>query len=205
MSCSTSEDTILTCPHGLNRSTNTCYPGPQDVGPIATEDPGPATPAGDTAPPDFDNGGSTDLKDTAAEDPGPVYVDSGPADGTCNPGLDPMNLKIGMPCTSHTQCESCYCYDEAYLFPFRFCTQNCQAGSGSSCPNPEIGTPLYACIEFKTEQIKQFELSVPAICMPRCQSVADCTIYSGQYNACDDEWEGASIQAVDTCMIKSAW
>lgn len=192
-----SEETIITCPHGIDPNTKTCKSAKQDV--VDSEDAGSQgqTDPGNTGPTDS---GVDPNADTVAEDAGPV--DAGPVDGQCTI-TDEMNRKIGQPCTSHTQCETCYCYDEAYLSPFRFCTLDCSEGVGSSCPNEDGAAPEFACIRFTVGLAVAYDLKVSSICMPRCQSVSECKIYAPNYDACDDSWDGVSIQAVNTCAISS--
>jgi hypothetical protein len=105
--------------------------------------------------------------------------------------------KIGQECTDDCECETGYCYDEKYMSPFRFCTQEC-AGVVKGCPNPE-GEKIYECLIFGTAHKDSYNLKVLSICMPKCNSVADCKAISDKYNYCPGksftEWEDITIGA----------
>lgn len=199
--CSTT-DTVKQCPFGYCNAIRDCCAGPQETNTT--------TGADDTGTTD---GGGTDGDDipdvSQPEDDGPVAAeDAGMAaqdvkkDGQCH-FSDPQNLRIGMPCSDHAQCETCYCYDGAYLSPFRFCTQDCSSGPGTSCSdwdNPNAENPEYACVRFTQSLINTYDLAVEAVCMPRCGSAAECQLYAPDYNHCGASWDGQTIQGIGTCQ-----
>ncbi len=132
-----------------------------------------------------------------SEDPG--SFDASPTCSAANPGLG----KIGHPCTGHTDCETCYCYDEAYLSPYRFCTKDCSSGGDSACPLGTGDFPEYACVKFTQAQIKDFSLVHTGICTPRCISQSDCKLYGPDWGYCPKSqttWEDAVVAAVGTCQ-----
>lgn len=160
--------------------------------------------------PDIVDVGLPDNGPVVAEDVGGNEPQDVRIDGQCNPTLDPMNLRAGMPCTGHTDCETCYCYDEAYLAwgassgggSFRFCTQKCEQGAGSSCSELGLTTDEYKCVRFAQQNINDYGLTVEAICMPYCDDASSCEKYGPQYDECGTSWDGKSIQATPTCQVK---
>jgi len=131
------------------------------------------------------------------------------ADGTCSP-TDPRDRRVGQPCTSHTQCETCYCYDEAYMganLPgaFRFCSVPCGSGVSGDCALYGNDKEEYKCIRFTQALINDNNLSVEGLCMPACQTAQECAIYSDKYTYCapkgkTTKWGGDTIQAASTCQ-----
>lgn len=212
---------VTECALGVDPSTLRCRTEAQDSGGTAQNEPD-STPGPSQELPDVverDEGPALIDIVEAVEDTGPIAteqpdvpISTGLADGMCIPGNEesPMDRRIGMPCTSHGQCESCYCYDEQYLSwgqgeggaPFRFCTLKCTGGQGSSCAAAGFDDYEYACVKFTTKLIDDYELEVGGVCVPRCQSAAECESYAPQYNSCGSHWEGAAIQAVGTCQIE---
>jgi len=182
IACNAQEDVIV-CQYGLDPNTQKCMgPGGPDVGPL-------------------DSGSTSDTisnSDTVGEDVGePRYE--------CVDGVDSQHLKIGQPCTSHGQCNSCYCYNEAYLSPFRFCTQPCGSGVGSACPAGTGEFDEFTCLGFAMKNIQDHGLKVEDICMPVCEDVEDCALYAPNYNVCtkfDTKWDGKTISARSTCSIQ---
>jgi hypothetical protein len=152
------------------------------------------TTTGDT--PDIGNDVTVDLGKTAEEDvPKPS--------GQCDPRFDSMHLSMGMPCTSNSECKTCYCYDEAYLAPFRFCTKDCSSGVGSSCSDESRDPEEFKCLKFTSKHVNDHELTIGGLCMPTCQSVEDCKIYAPAYGHCPSsttKWEGSTVQARKTCQ-----
>jgi hypothetical protein len=125
--------------------------------------------------------------------------------GQCNSG-DPQALRIGMPCSSHSQCGSCYCYDEAYMAPFRFCTVDCSSGTGAACSDwdtPNSDKPEYVCVRFTQQLIETYDLGTASVCMPRCQDAADCAIYTAEYKHCGSVWDGQHVQGLGTCQTSA--
>jgi hypothetical protein len=167
------------------------------------------------APP-LDGTGTSDGGGTAAKDtnngsvpgtPPEVSEDAPTPTKACNPQVDKMELRVGMPCTENGQCETCYCYDEAYLAPFRFCTKDCSSGVNSSCSDESLDSEEFKCLKFTGAQIKDHDLKVQSLCMPTCQSVDDCKIYGpDDYNYCPNngtQWEGKTVQARNTCQTSA--
>ena len=121
----------------------------------------------------------------------------------CTPNDDPTKLRIGMPCSADDQCQTCLCYGESYLSPFRFCTKDCQSGTGSGCPQGEGPFPEYTCLRFTHKLITDYELTIEALCMPLCQNVEECAIYAPDYNVCESpKWDGDTVAASKVCGIK---
>ncbi len=174
------EQKIIVCTHGLDPQTQQCK-GP-DLPDSGTPDSGVT----------FD---SVSTPDTFSED-----IEDGPYQ--CVVGLDLMNKAIGEPCSGHGDCDSCYCYDEGYLAPFRFCSQPCESGAGSGCPDGRGEFEQFTCLRFSQQNIKDYGLTVEAICMPVCETVSDC---DDSYNACskyDTKWDGKTISGRSTCQIQ---
>ena len=210
------EETILECVHGIDPVTKLCNSAPAG-GETGNETGGQTTgndgfgedcPFGkdrftgecQPEPPDAGGGGTDDV--VASEDPGAADVKK---DGQCDPFQDPMNLKMGNPCVGHCQCETGYCYDEAYMEPFRFCTKDCSSGPNSSCDSSSGDFPKYACLKFTAKQVNDYDLDFGGICAARCQNVEECAIYGPDYNHCPDfgtMWEGSTVQAANTCQVQ---
>ena len=151
-----------------------------------------------------DPGGTTAGEDAQLDETTTAAEDAGKPGGKCAQKGD---LKIGMPCESDTQCETCLCYGEAYMAPFRFCTKDCSSGSGSDCPLGTGEFPEYACLKFTAKQVNEYGLEHGGICMPRCENAAECKIYAPDYDLCPQfqtDWQGATVQAARTCQIQSA-
>lgn len=208
--CKTTE-VVNECTYGLDPVTYQCKSAPSDAtGGGGANDSG--VPVGECIhgvdPFTGDCKGAPDASVAGPPDEGPVAAEDAPLPvDTATPGkcTTPGLLRIGNPCTDNTDCESCLCYGEFYLAPFRFCTKDCSSGSGSSCPLGDGEFPEYACLKFTAKQINDYELDHAGICMPRCQSVEECKIYGFQYNYCPDfytEWEGSTVQAATTCQVK---
>lgn len=182
LGCSATENVIV-CKHGVDPVTQKCAgPAGTDVGvPLdGNQDGG--------VPPDVN-----------------VSEDTSNPVPQCTLGIDPMNRKIGEPCSSHGDCETCLCYDEGYLSPFRFCTQNCESGLGSSCPSGTGRFDEYTCLRFAQKNITDHDLNIEAICMPVCQDAGDCGVYAPNYNTCssfDTKWDGKTIAGQSTCQIQ---
>ncbi len=215
-----SEKTVTECAFGVDPSTLRCRTEPYDSGGNAAAEPDSGDPGPSVERPDAGSG-EDDVRElpdvVAGEDTGPIasevpdVVSTGLADGQCIPGHaeTPMDRRIGFPCSSHGECESCYCYDEQYLSwgpgetggRFRFCTLDCSGGTGSSCAAAGIDDYEYACVKFTSQLVSDYELEVAGVCVPRCQKAEECQAYGPQYNQCGSSWEGASIQAIGTCQI----
>jgi hypothetical protein len=179
----TATENVIVCTHGVDPVTQKC------AGPVGSDTGGP-----------FDGvqGDGSALEDTVQEDTAKPVPQ-------CTAGIDPMNRKIGEPCSSHGECETCLCYDEAYLSPFRFCTMSCESGLGSSCPAGTGRFNDYTCLRFAQKNIKDHNLTIEAICMPVCQDASDCGVYAPNYNTCssfDTKWDGKTIAGQSTCQIQ---
>ena len=220
--CSSAK-TVQECANGGSVANNCVLAPPADTS-GQTEDTAAETP--DTGPETPDTGPVPDVQSLPdipiVEDEGPIATEdditpfdvSGKKDGQCDPSNAedyPMNLGVGMPCTSHSQCSTCYCYDEAYLNwgqnpengqPFRFCTQVCEQGAKSSCDELATGTTDdITCARFTQKQIIDYELNYDAVCVPTCQTVSDCQIFGEQYDQCGSFWEGKDISGGKHCQI----
>jgi hypothetical protein len=150
------------------------------------------------------------LSDAGAEDTGPLVAEDAGSqdikiDGTCNPLVDPMDRRVGFPCNDHAQCGTCYCHDEAYMSPNRFCTKNCSSGAGSSCSDESDDPNEYVCLKFAAAQVNDYDLSVGGLCMPRCGSDAECKTYGPDYicppKSVGTKWDEYTVQVNTTCQI----
>ena len=211
--CST-EQTVLKCANGPNASGTGCAPSGQASGTSGTTDGGDGGPGnsgidgtdGEVADVYSGDSGDDDIIASEGED---IRAEDIRIDGVCLPGIDKMDREMGQPCTAHTDCGTCYCYDEAYMTGtgFRFCTKNCSSGPGSDCNEGNLSPDpyQYACLKFTVGQINDYELKHGGICAVRCSSLDDCKIFAPDYNSCpqgDTKWEGKTIQATPTCQIQ---
>ena len=211
LGCST-EQTILKCKNGANQSGTGCAPSGSTDGVLDGVD---GSDTGDGS--DGADGNLSGLSDTwsgstediVGSEDDDTFTPDVRADGVCLPGVDPMDREMGQPCTAHTQCGTCYCYDEAYMTGtgFRFCTKDCSSGPGSDCNTGNISADpyQYACLKFTVSQINDYELKRGGICAVRCSSIDDCKIFAPDYDICpqgDTEWDGKTIQATPTCQVQ---
>ncbi len=108
---------------------------------------------------------------------------------------------IGAECASHCECDTGYCYDEAYMAPFRFCTRPCDGGC-----NPPDGGDTHLCLNMTGALQKKHDLKYPNICQRRCFSADDCGDLSDQYDICGTggftKWENNTIGG-RSCQIST--
>jgi hypothetical protein len=140
--------------------------------------------------------------DLGATDFGPA-TDPGNTNGCAVPGTKP----IMSACSDDCECATGYCYDEAFLGDFRFCSVDCSTGDPcSGLPNPDGSTvQAYQCLTFTTSLKATYGLTVTSLCALRCTDVAQCQAYSSAYDACGNsafgtEWDGYTV-GVKTCLI----
>ncbi len=148
-----------------------------------------------------DLGAPTQDTGARAEDTG---VDSAPEE-VCPPAVAGV-FPVGAACAKHCECSTGYCYDEAYLGEFRFCTKPC---SEKCSLEDEDGIQSHICLQLGGNLAAKYELTQTSICMRVCQDVSDCTSLSSAYDKCGDDltkitqWEGTTIAAQRTCQIAS--
>ena len=154
-----------------------------------------------------------------------VASDKTAADSTqtvdpCNGVATKGTKAIGMPCTSHEECETGFCYDEAWCkdgpcykdtdmttivsnLGFRFCTVACTGQCSKSCN--EWTTTTYdenKCYIFLPADIANYDLSFKSLCFPACYDDAECkTISGGTLTKCRLPVDWAESQwAFKTCF-----
>ena len=131
LSCST-EQTVLRCANGPNPSGTGCATAGQSD--VATDGTDSTTGSNNNLSGLADvTGGGTFVDDIVASENNDISASDIRVDGVCLPGVDNMDREMGQPCTAHTDCGTCYCYDEAYMTGtgFRFCTKDCSSGPGA--------------------------------------------------------------------------
>jgi len=85
-------------------------------------------------------------------------------------------------CTKHCDCDTGWCYDQAYMHPFRFCTKECGGVSVGCGPDAENVCGL---LSGPWTQTLDPPVTVGAFCLPVCGTAADC-------QALDPAWEGCT-------------
>ena len=116
-------------------------------------------------------------------------------------GTKPM----GAGCAQHCECETGYCYDEAFLGDFRFCTRACE---GSCNEGTGAGVEENKCLNLNNSKFAEFDLTETWLCAPVCSSLDDCLALSSEYDACGfgpsgTQWLGATISLGDHCVISA--
>lgn len=164
--------------------------------PGTTEDPGAGEDPGYVDPGTVDPG----VKDPGPIDPG--VPDFGPSK-YCTGEIQDNPKRIGEQCMDNCECESGMCYGEAYTAPYKFCTQECLGEKG--CPDKDV---VYKCLVFGPKHIDDFDISIMSICVPLCDTVADCQEFSGIWGYCpgtkkSTSWDGVTLAVVGTCQIAS--
>lgn len=163
------------------------------------------TPPPDTSPPEDTSTGTPDVappKDVVVEadvPDDPEYV--------CEPALEAIK-PIGAACGRHCECETGYCYDEAYLGDFRFCTRDCDGACGKTADGLHI-----QCLNLGGTPAKKYNLTHTWICQPTCITLDDCAALSGLYTACgvgtqttwhvEGEKSPSTLATQKTCTILS--
>ena len=160
----------------------------------------------------------TSTPDTnSVTDKGNTVADPGASQDTTNPPEDaaevescpvPGDKPTGAACAYHCECRTGYCYDEAYLGDFRFCTRDCE-GLANPCGSEDRvdgqDVQQYQCLNFGGTLADTYGLKHTNICHVRCQSVADCANLSSKYDYCPSgfsEWDGKTVGA-PSCQIKA--
>jgi hypothetical protein len=145
------------------------------------------TPA-DVAVPDADDDtwidASVDVSVDADPDTVPDTAPDVPFFDPCQGPGQPGALPVGAPCTSHDDCLTGYCYDEAWKDTpenggFRFCTIGCSSCAKSCSDWGSLTAAGGSCVLFLAAESNEHDLQYRSICMPKCQTDADCTGASG--------------------------
>ena len=102
---------------------------------------------------------------------------------------------IAAPCEDHCECESGYCYDEAYMAPHRFCTRFC-GGVGGGCDDHNG-----VCLNATSRYLSDYDLTLEWFCMPRCATNADCEAIDPDL-VCPRQtmWDGVTLQVANSCQ-----
>ena len=112
---------------------------------------------------------------------------------------------IGAACERHCQCKAGYCYDEAYLGDFRFCTRDCDGG----CEDGSSTVDSYRCLLLGGTLASKYGLTHTSICQKICETVEDCKALASAYDQCGNsqdnstQWEGQTIAGQKTCQISA--
>ncbi len=122
-----------------------------------------------------------------------------PAEFDC-PALLEGTKHIGAGCGKHCECATGYCYDQAYMEGFRFCTRACEGGCG---PDNE-----YKCLLLDPGALTDYPQPEETICQAVCTSVEDCKKLSSDYDQCGTDaggtkWNGKTLTIVDTCQASA--
>ena len=168
-----------------------CGPGTVDVGGICVVDEGTSGQNNNTPR----NGVTQPSTDTTTTEPD--------LEELCQAGLR-ASKPIGAECEKHCECDTGYCYDEAYMGDFRFCTREC----GSQGCNTGItgGIEQYKCLILGSFEA-EFGLEHSAICQKICTTVEDCKFLSSKYDQCGTPgaegtlWDGITVTIEDTCQV----
>ena len=151
---------------------------------------------------------NTDLG-TGIVDSGSGPIDSGASpdqvEETCPPSVAGM-FPVGSACSKDCECSTGYCYDEAYLGSFRFCSKPC---SEQCSTEDKDGIQSHICLQLGGQLALEYQLTQTSICMRVCQDVSDCTGLASAYDKCGDDlskttkWDNITIAAQRTCQISS--
>lgn len=159
---------------------------------------------------DDTGGGDTGQDDTGGDDTGAATGDETGDDTAGDTGGDEPECDeavagskpMGAGCEAHCECETGYCYDEAYLGPFRFCTRNCDWNCNADVGG---GIEAYKCLLLGGTLANEYDLTETSICQAVCTSVDDCKVLSSEYDACGygsgTQWDGHTVAAAKTCAI----
>lgn len=149
-----------------------------------------------------------DADPDTAVDPDAEPADQGEVFDPCTgPGV-PGALPVGALCLAHADCETGYCYDEAWKDTpenggFRFCTVGC-SGCAKSCSDwASLTAAGGSCVLFLAAESNEHDLHYRSICMPKCQTDADCTGASaGALTKCRAplHFDGSSIGLQKSCF-----
>ena len=154
------------------------------------------------APVNSDLGGSTVDTGSGPSDTG---VSPDRVEESCLPSVAGM-FSVGSACSKNCECSTGYCYDEAYLGSFRFCSKPC---SEQCSTEDKDGIQSHICLQLGGSLAQEYELTETSICMRVCQDVEDCSGLSSAYDKCGDDltkttkWNDITIAAQRTCQISS--
>ena len=123
--------------------------------------------------------------------------------------------RMGAECTAHCECDTGYCYDEAFMGKtgnFRFCTRPCDFNC--EYDDNDTGIQQYQCTVLGGKLEKHYGLTKPTICVLVCSKASDCARYSSKYDACGNtqSWTSwcyddcsfcTSITGQGTCLVTS--
>jgi hypothetical protein len=127
------------------------------------------------------------------------------ADEACLPSVAGM-FPVGSACSKGCECSTGYCYDEAYLGSFRFCSKPC---SEKCSTEDKDGIQTHVCLQLGGQLTQDHGLTETSICMRVCQDLEDCKGLSSAYDKCGDDlskttkWDNITIAAQRTCQIAS--
>jgi len=162
------------------------------------------TPAADTA------GGDDSLADAVDAEWDGSFPDWSNLEifDTCSGPGTPGALPVGAVCTSHNECVTGYCYDEDWKnIPanggFRFCTIGCSACLTSCSEWDSLTSTDATCILFLAGESNDHDLRYRSICMPTCQTAADCEQASaGALTVCRPatHYDGTTIGLKKSCF-----
>ncbi len=159
-----------------------------------------AAPPQDTSQPPKDT--SQPPKDTS-QPPKDVAVDTAPdPEWVCEPAFE-ATKPIGAACGRHCECETGYCYDEAYLGDFRFCTRECDGDCGKGANGLDN-----QCLNLNNSAFASYNLTLTWICQRGCVTLDDCAAYSGVYDSCGTgtnvtQWLNQTLATQSSCTILS--
>ena len=161
-----------------------------------------------------DTGTTRDIKPVGRDTPPPpdvAPVDVPPVDA--RPALDPCHgpgsggtAPVGTPCTSHDDCETGYCYDEAWTTEIdghRFCTIACQ-GCDLTCSEwTHVTANGNKCIPFRTAGINEHDLVFRSLCLAACANDQECVdAFGGALTTCEmpRDFDGGTIGVWKMCF-----
>jgi hypothetical protein len=130
-----------------------------------------------------------------------------PEAGGAEPEVDPAEYdcpepllgvkEMGAVCTKHCECATNYCYDQAYMAGFRFCTRDCEGDCGNDNE--------YVCLILPPSELKDYASPLPHICQRVCQTVDDCAPFGSGYDQCGSLtgtiWKGKTLHTTKTCQV----
>ncbi len=153
---------------------------------------------------------------SATAAPATAPVDAAPADAMPTVGQcvgEPGDKPIMAPCSTHCECVTGFCYDEAFNGG-GFCSMDCNAPSIGDCA--ELRHPSkpqhqkYGCLRLDGMKVKH-DLKTTRICVLRCSGVDECRGYSPRYDQCGNfsggrgtQWGGFTLGLFGTCLVSSA-
>lgn len=148
----------------------------------------------------------------------PEPVDAAPRNDAARPTVgscvgEPGDKPIMAPCADHCECETGFCYDEAFNGG-GFCSMDCNAPSIGDCAKLKHPTlpqhQKYGCLRLDGMKARH-GLKTTRICVLRCAGVDECRAYSPRYDQCGNfsggrgtQWGGFTLGLFGTCLISSA-